>query len=134
MSDYDSHKPLTRAQQKDLDRVMQSDGSPEDALRAKRFNNGKPRPSLLPVELYEELITVLEVGAKKYGTDNWQKGMPYSEVLDSLERHIIQFKKGEDIDPDDGLPVLSKIAINALFLRFYQLKGRTSFDDRKNKI
>lgn len=98
--------------------------------RAKRFNVGKPRPSLIPVEWTEELLAVLEKGAEKYDANNWKKGLPTTEVLDSLERHLIEFKKGIDIDPDDGLSTLTKIAINALFLRYYQLRGMSEFDDR----
>lgn len=91
--------------------------------RAARNNSGKPRPTLVPVEWVEELMTVMEAGAKKYGDDNWKKGMPFDECIDSLERHLIQFRKGVDIDPDDGLSTITKVAINALFLRYYQLKG-----------
>jgi hypothetical protein len=55
--------------------------------------------------------------------------MPYTEVLDSLERHLLQFRKRIDIDPDDGLRVLTKIAVNALFLTYYQIK-KVGTDDR----
>lgn len=100
-----------------------------ESERALRFNKGKPRPMLVPVEWLEALITVMEKGAQKYGDNNWKKGMPYSEVLNSLERHLIQFKKGENIDPDDGLSTMAKIAVNSLFLVYYQLKGIGN-DDR----
>lgn len=100
-------------------------------VRAQRHNQGKPRPSLIPVEFIEELMAVLEKGAQKYEKNNWKKGLPTTEVLDSLERHLIEFKKGIDIDPDDGLSTLTKIAVNALFLRYYQLKGMSQFDDRE---
>jgi hypothetical protein len=98
-------------------------------VRAERYNKDKPRPSLLPVEWFEELLSVMEVGAKKYGPDNWKKGMPYREVLDSLDRHLIQFKKKENIDPDDGLRTITKVAVNALFLTYYQLR-QVGDDDR----
>jgi Domain of unknown function (DUF5664) len=98
---------------------------------ADRHNTGKPRPSLIPVEFVEELLTVLEKGAQKYEKNNWKKGQKTTTVLDSLERHLIEFKKGIDVDPDDGLSTLTKIAVNALFLRFYQLKGMSHLDDRE---
>lgn len=101
-----------------------------NTMRAKRFNKGKLRPSLIPVEWIEELLKVLEEGAKKYDDNNWKKGLPTKEVLDSLERHLIDFKKGIDTDPDDGLSTITKVAVNALFIRYYQLKGMSEFDDR----
>lgn len=91
--------------------------------RASRNNSGKPRPTLVPVEWIEELMAVMEVGAKRYGETNWKKGMPFNECIDSLERHLIQFKKRIDTDPDDGLSTITKVAVNALFLRYYQMKG-----------
>lgn len=99
--------------------------------RAKRFNKNKPRPTLMPVEWEEELLKVLEKGAEKYEPNNWKKGLPTQEVLDSLIRHLIDFRKGIDIDPDDGLSTITKVAVNALFIRYYQLRGLTQFDDRE---
>lgn len=72
----------------------------------------------------------MEKGAEKYDDHNWKLGMPYSEVLDSLERHLLDFKTGMDIDPDDQLSTITKVAINALFLRYYQLMG-VGDDNRK---
>lgn len=103
------------------------DGVPH---RGKRHNAGKPRPSLIPPTWMQELMKVMEKGAEKYDEHNWKLGMPYSEVIDSLERHLLDFKSGMDIDPDDQLSTIVKVAVNALFLRYYQIKG-VGDDNRK---
>lgn len=103
---------------------------PAEQARGSRHNSGKPRPSLIPVEWIEGLMAVMEEGAKKYAPGNWQKGMPFTEVMDCLERHMIQFKKKEDLDPDGGSSTILKVAVNALFIYYYQKKGLTQFDDR----
>lgn len=39
-------------------------------------------------------------GVDKYGRGDWQKGMPLDEVLDSVLRHIVAYKRGEVMVPD----------------------------------
>lgn len=38
---------------------------------------------------------MVRTGAK-YADRNWEKGMKFSRYLDSAERHINQYKKGDD--------------------------------------
>lgn len=40
-----------------------------------RFNEGKPRWSLVPQSALIPMVRVLEFGAKKYGDYNWAKGL-----------------------------------------------------------
>ena len=96
-----------------------------------RFNEGKIRPSLLPVVCYEHILQILEMGAKKYGEKNWQKGLKYSTCLDSLERHLLAVKNGEDTDTESKKLHAGHIAVNALFLLYFQLNGRKDLDDRE---
>lgn len=81
-------------------------------------------------EFLIELAKVLEYGAKKYSKDNWKKGLPYTEVIDSLTRHLLAFKDGEDVDPESGCLHLGHVAANTMFLTYYLLKGDESLDDR----
>lgn len=107
---------------------------PKEVSRGARYNEGKLRSSLFPVEVYEELLKILEAGAKKYGDYNWQKGLPYMETVDSLERHLREFKKGIDIDPEDQMLHIAKVAINAIFISHFVLDGtRADLDDRRKK-
>jgi hypothetical protein len=38
------------------------------------------------------LAGVYERGGKNHGDRNWEKGIPYSRLIDSAIRHILQFK------------------------------------------
>lgn len=42
-----------------------------------------------------------EEGAKKYGEDNWQKGLPVSCYLDSAIRHYLKYRRGDTDEPHD---------------------------------
>jgi len=84
--------------------------------KALRYNKNKPKLSLIDLSRMEDCANVLEFGAKKYSRDNWKKGLPLSEILDSMLRHIAAIQKGEWLDPESGLPHIGHIQCNALFL------------------
>ncbi len=94
-----------------------------------RYNAGKPRPALISPWAAEGLAKVLLVGSQKYALWNWAKGLSWVETIDSLERHLIAFKKGEEIDPDTGLPHIDLLMANAMFLSHFQ-KLNSGTDDR----
>lgn len=48
-----------------------------------------------------ELAKHFEEGAKKYGDNNWQKGIPEWCYLDSAVRHYLKFKRGDKDEPHD---------------------------------
>ena len=108
---------------------MCAPGAPTAGLR---YNVGKPRFSLVSPWAHAGLAEVLTFGERKYAAYNWAKGLSWSQTVDSLERHLAAFKKGEDIDPDSGLPHLDHIACNAMFLSHFQKTG-TGTDDRWKK-
>ena len=87
-----------------------------EEVRALRFNDGKPKYSLLDLTCLEPGVKVLEFGAKKYARDNYKKGLVLSEILDSMMRHIAAIQRGEFIDPESGLEHIGHIQCNALFL------------------
>lgn len=101
--------------------------------KATRYNQSKLRPSLFPVVCYVHIIEILEFGAKKYSDDNWKKGLSFKSCLDSLERHLIKFKLGENCDEESGLLHVGHIIINAMFIMYFILTGRTDLDDREKK-
>lgn len=84
-----------------------------------RYNKGKTNWNLVDLKAHEQMVRVLEFGAKKYSPDNWKRGMDWSIVLASLKRHIAAFEKGEDYDPDSGLLHMAHVACNAHFLTTY---------------
>ena len=98
-----------------------------------RFNQGKLRYDLLTVKAIRDTVKVLTKGAEKYADHNWEKGMAWSTPLASLERHLADWKAGVDIDPDDGLSTIAKVATNALFLTEYSHTYQQG-DDRQLPI
>lgn len=84
--------------------------------KALRYNSGKPEYSLLAMDCLEPCVRVLEYGAKKYARNNWRKGMPQTEILDSLMRHVSALLRGEMVDEESGLSHIGHIQCNAMFL------------------
>lgn len=46
-----------------------------------------------------EVAKHFEEGAKKYGENNWQKGLPVSCYIDSAIRHYLKFCRGDNDEP-----------------------------------
>jgi hypothetical protein len=98
--------------------------------QAERFNSNKLRWSLVDFKSIEPLVRVLEFGANKYGYHNWKKGMPVTEVTESLMRHLTAFMSGEDIDPESKESHIGHIQCNAMFLTYILENMRDKWDDR----
>lgn len=96
---------------------------------AKRYNQNKPRMSLVPSSLNRYVAFGLTYGALKYGDDNWRKGFNWKDIIDSLERHLADLKEGKDIDDESGLPNLCLMGCNLAFLIEHFDKGLGN-DDR----
>jgi hypothetical protein len=109
---------------------MSNNEQQQQQQKAARFNTGKIRPSLIPPGALIEVLKVLEMGAQKYSPWNWTKGLNYLSVCDSLDRHVLAFKGGEDKDPESGLYHAAHIIANALFLLHFLQTNRTELDDR----
>lgn len=48
-----------------------------------------------------EVAKHFEDGAKKYGENNWKKGIPVNSYIDSAVRHYIKWLDGWDDEPHD---------------------------------
>lgn len=103
---------VTSTQRGVLNRLVKSEG-------AIRHNSGKPRPSLVDADFLAGLIDVLEMGAKKYGAFNWKDGMDPKDIMDSLQRHALKWRRGERDDEESNLHHSLHIAANAMMLHFY---------------
>ena len=94
-----------------------------------RYNTGKLKWSLVSWKALAPMVRVLEMGAKKYDDHNWKKGLKYTEVCESLQRHLNSFIEGEDDDPESKLTHVGHILCNAMFLS-YMFLFRKDMDDR----
>lgn len=57
-------------------------------------SEGKGRYDLISPIAIKRLAIVMEKGAKKYNSRNWELGMPLGKMIDSAKRHIDQFLEG----------------------------------------
>ena len=101
--------------------------------QADRYNEGKPRWSLVDFKSMEPLVQVLEYGAKKYAPYNWTKGLPTTQICESLLRHTFAYLNGEDNDAESGCSHIGHIMANAMFLS-YVMKNKPQFDDRSMAV
>lgn len=51
--------------------------------------------------MFLEVAKHFEAGAKKYGEDNWQKGIPTHCYIDSAVRHYLKYLRGDTDEPHD---------------------------------
>lgn len=51
--------------------------------------------------MFLEVSIHFEEGAKKYGENNWQKGIPVRCYIDSVVRHYLKFLRGDKDEPHD---------------------------------
>jgi hypothetical protein len=93
---------------------------------------GVPYFRQLPLEALAAGAAALEYGAKKYDNRNWEKGLPYQQMIDSLKRHIEDFERGRDYDDAEGgsgLPHVALIMSSAIMLSASVIRG-IGQDDR----
>lgn len=79
------------------------------------------------------VAAVLGFGAEKYAADNWRKGMEWRRLYGAALRHLMAWERGEDLDPESGLPHLAHAGCCILFLLSYQLVGGGT-DDRVKRV
>lgn len=76
---------------------------------------GKGRYDLIPPEGMHRLARHYENGATKYGSRNWEKGMPVDRVVDSMIRHCFQYLAGDRSEDH-----LAAVAWNAFAIMAYE--------------
>jgi hypothetical protein len=69
-----------------------------------KHDQDKPMMDLIPAEAEWEEARVWTFGARKYAAHNFRKGIPVSRIISAAARHLNAIKRGEDIDPESGLP------------------------------
>ena len=94
-----------------------------------KFDGGKPRMDLLDPLALEGLATVLTFGAQKYPAHNWRKGIANTRLIAAILRHLFAIMRGEDLDPESGLPHIDHLGCCWMFLS-WNMKTRPEMDDR----
>lgn len=63
------------------------------------------------------------------GAHNWRKGFEWTRLIASASRHLMAILKGEDTDPESGLPHVDHLMCCVAFLSSHQKLGYGK-DDR----
>ena len=109
---------VTDDQAKAMMRLAEQMNAAADKLEAgRKFDGGKLDYTLVPWEGMDEVVKVLEFGAKKYARDNWKK-VEHADTryLAAAFRHLIQHNNGETADKETGLSHLAHATCCMLFL------------------
>lgn len=97
-----------------------------------REHLGKQYTRLVPIEAIAAAAASFEYGAQKYSLRNWEKGLSWQTMIDSLKRHIEDFELGKDYDDGkDGshLPHVCMIMASACMLTASYMR-KIGNDDR----
>ncbi len=94
-----------------------------------KHDGEKPRMDLLDPLALEGLAKVLTFGAQKYAAHNWRKGIANTRLIAAMLRHLLAIMRGEDIDPESGLPHIDHVGCCWMFLS-NNMKVRPEMDDR----
>ena len=113
-------------QHKDI--VTYTQEAPEGA-KGMKYDGSKPRMDLLDAKALEGLAQVLTFGAHKYAANNWRNGLEYSRLTAAMLRHLMAIQRGEDVDPESGLPHIDHLGCCWMFLSNLS-KTRPDLDDR----
>ncbi len=101
-----------------------------DEVRGLRYNFDKLRYDLIPPLANREYAKVWTQALGKYPEGNWEKGMPWTEVIASAMRHLEAIRLGEDIDAESGLLHAAHLQCNAAMLTEYYFT-KQDYDNRK---
>lgn len=101
---------------------------------------GKPRLSLVPTEIINQIARVREYGINKYpngGPNNWKK-VEIDRYRDAAYRHLLAYiADPKGVDEESGLPHLAHLACNVAFLcelEALQTKDTISEEKPKNEV
>lgn len=100
-------------------------------MEGRKDDAGKLRYDLIPVYPLAQLAEVYTTGSRKYGDNNWRKGMNYSRIIAALLRHLEAWRQGRKVDPDDGQHPLASVAWCAFTLMEYEIT-HPELDDRED--
>jgi hypothetical protein len=92
----------------------------------RKFDGGKLRYDLVPMDALDEIVKRFTHGAAKYAPGNWQKVDDAVERYSAaLMRHYSAYRQGEREDPEaPGLSHIGAVAWNAFILVWFDLHSQ----------
>ena len=95
----------------------------------RQHSEGKGTPVLFPGDAYIEVCKHFEAGAQHYEARNWEKGIPLSELINSMERHIADEKMGDTSERHDRAMAWNDIVYLATKIRIQRGLLPIALDD-----
>lgn len=94
-----------------------------------KYDGGKLRWSLIPAGTVQEVVHVLEYGARKYSPDNWMK-VPDARTryYDAAQRHLDAWWQGEKTDRETERSHLAHALCCILYLLWFDLNNEEAKD------
>jgi len=94
---------------------------------SQKHDAGKPRFDLLPPRVLLEVVRVLTHGAEsKYADNGWMEVVAAEggklRYLSAAERHINEYKLGEQIDEESGYHKLAHTICSTMFVLHEELR------------
>lgn len=82
-----------------------------------KYDAGKVRPSLVPVQIIWDVAEIREYGVKKYADpENWRK-VELQRYIDALYRHWLAFLEDKHSkDPESNIEHYKHMACNMAFI------------------
>ena len=99
-----------------------------------KFDADKARYDLIPPEIEEAIAKVLTFGAGKYGSRNWELGMRWGRPYAALRRHMAAWWRGEDNDPETGMPHTWHASCCMAFIVAFEARGIGTDDRHKLEV
>ena len=87
----------------------------------------------LPRHALEELGRVYAFAEKKYPKHNFRLGYDWSLSYNALQRHLIAFWGGEDVDPESGVSHMAHAMWHCATLLMFQV-DHEDLDDRYSTV
>lgn len=101
----------------DIDRLLQENYKKHINDQEAKADAGKPRLSLVPVEIIRCIARVREFAQEKYKDANSWKRVEIERYRDALFRHMLLYiENPSGKDEESGLPHLWHLACNVAFL------------------
>lgn len=99
------------------------------------FKDKKLRWDLLPLQEIEDIVKVYTAGADKYGDNNWQNlENGYQRYKAALLRHLLEYEKGNEFDPETNCRHLAQVAWNAIAMLYFSKNIKDSGDKIDNLV
>ena len=93
----------------------------------RKFDDGKPRYSLVPPKAMAQFVDVLTFGADKYSDDNWKHvDNLQNRYYDALQRHVAAYRGGESYDDESGSHHLAHAMCCLAFMMQVDIDGELS--------